>query len=204
MILAHKGSLRLAITARGRTAHSSMPEIGENAIYRAVNWIAQLESISLPDTHHSLLGRPTMCVTTIHGGLNINSVPDFTTFTIDFRSLPDNKHGDLCESVRGLIGRDADVTIVADLPGFSTNFDDAAVQPVIAAYEKFFGRQPVPRGAPYFTDASALTPAFNGVPTVVIGPGEIGQAHQTDEYCFVPRIEEAFEIYRDLICNICF
>ena len=61
----------------------------------------------------------------------------------------------------------------------------------------------MPLGAPYFTDASALTPALDGVPTVVIGPGEMGQAHQTDEYCSVHRIEESFEIYRDLIRNIC-
>jgi acetylornithine deacetylase/succinyl-diaminopimelate desuccinylase-like protein len=31
----------------------------------------------------------------------------------------------------------------------------------------------------------------------------MGQAHQTDEYCSVHRIEESFEIYRDLIRNIC-
>jgi succinyl-diaminopimelate desuccinylase len=41
------------------------------------------------------------------------------------------------------------------------------------------------------------------VPTVVIGPGEMGQAHQTDEYCTVRRIEEASEIYRDLIRSLC-
>jgi succinyl-diaminopimelate desuccinylase len=62
-------------------------------IYRAVDWIARLESFALPDARHPLLGGPTMCVTTIHGGLNINSVPDSVTFTIDFRSIPSNSHG---------------------------------------------------------------------------------------------------------------
>ena len=203
LILAHKGSLRLSVTARGKTAHSSMPELGDNAIYRAVDWIARLERMALPDTHHPLLGAPTMCVTTVHGGLNINSVPDSVTFTIDFRSLPANKHNDLRQSVRDLVGGDTEITTVADLPGFSTDVSDAAVEPVAAAYERLFGRTPVPLGAPYFTDASALTPALDGVPTVVIGPGEMEQAHQTDEHCSVHRIEESFEIYRDLIRNIC-
>jgi hypothetical protein len=45
-------------------------------IYRAVDWITRLESFALPDARHPLLGGPTMCVTTIHGGLNINSVAD--------------------------------------------------------------------------------------------------------------------------------
>jgi hypothetical protein len=38
-------------------------------IYRAVDWITRLESFALPDARHPLLGGPTMCVTTIHGGL---------------------------------------------------------------------------------------------------------------------------------------
>lgn len=203
LILAHKGSLRLAVTARGKTAHSSMPELGDNAIYRAVSWIGQLERLSLPQTRHPLLGAPTMCVTTIHGGLNINSVPDAVTFTIDFRSLPSNRHDALRDNVRQVVGNAAEIVTVADLPGFSTAADHAAVAPVIASYERLFARTPVPRGAPYFTDASALTPAFDDVPTVVIGPGDMDQAHQTDEHCSVSRLEESFEIYRDLIGRMC-
>jgi succinyl-diaminopimelate desuccinylase len=52
--------------------------------------------------------------------------------------------------------------------------------------------------APYFTDASMLTPAFGGVPTVILGPGELALAHQTDEWCLVSRVEAAAEIYREL------
>ena len=100
LILAHKGSLRLAIGARGKTAHSSMPELGDNAIYRAVDWITRLQRFALPDARHPLLGGPTMCVTTINGGLNINSVPDSVTFTIDFRSIPSNSHEEFRKAIR--------------------------------------------------------------------------------------------------------
>ena len=68
-------------------------------IYRAVDWITRLESFALPDARHPLLGGPTMCVTTIHGGLNINSVPDSVTFTIDFRSIPSNSHEDFRKAI---------------------------------------------------------------------------------------------------------
>ena len=57
--------------------------------------------------------------------------------------------------------------------------------------------------APYFTDASVLTPALGSPPTVILGPGELAQAHQTDEYCFVSRIEQATEIYARLIQSWC-
>jgi succinyl-diaminopimelate desuccinylase len=51
------------------------------------------------------------------------------------------------------------------------------------------------RTAPYFTDASALTPAFGNPPTVILGPGEAAKAHQTDEYCSVRRVHQACDIY---------
>jgi succinyl-diaminopimelate desuccinylase len=38
-IIAHKGSVRLRISAKGKTAHSSMPELGDNAIYKITTWI---------------------------------------------------------------------------------------------------------------------------------------------------------------------
>jgi len=59
--------------------------------------------------------------------------------------------------------------------------------------------------APYFTDASVLTPALGNPPTTIVGPGELALAHQTDEYCFVTRIEQATELYLRLVrswCNI--
>jgi succinyl-diaminopimelate desuccinylase len=202
-ILAHKGSLRLAITASGKTAHSSMPELGDNAIYKAADWIRTLRGFTFDTGRHPLLGTSSIAVTTITGGLNINSIPDRAMFTVDFRTIPNESHNALIERVRQLLGAEADVVNLTDVPGFSTDPADPAVAPVQAAYERILGRKPVAVGAPYFTDASALTPAFGNVPTVVIGPGEMGQAHQTDEYCFVDRIDEARAIYADIIRSTC-
>jgi succinyl-diaminopimelate desuccinylase len=204
LILAHKGSLRLAVTAKGKTAHSSMPHLGDNAIYKAAKWISRLEQLEIAKSKHPLLDSTTLCTTTIHGGLNINSVPDAVTFTIDLRSIPGHTHAELLEAVRNALTSEAEIETVMDVPGFSTSQEDPAVQPVIAAYQKTFGRSPVPRGAPYFTDASALTPAFKNVPTVVLGPGDMQQAHQTDEYCLVKSIDETLEIYGQLIRDVCY
>jgi succinyl-diaminopimelate desuccinylase len=98
-------------------------------IYRDVDWITRLESFALPDARHPLLGGPTMCVTTIHGGLNINSMPDSVTFTIDFRSIPSNSHEDSRKAIRTTLGGKAEITTVANLPGFSTAADDPALAP---------------------------------------------------------------------------
>jgi len=203
LILAHKGSLRLGVTARGRTAHSSMPELGDNAIYKASDWINGLRRFAFAAPNHPLLGGSTLVVTTIQAGLNINSVPDRARFTIDFRTVPSEAHAALLAGVRAVTGPEAEIETIVDVPGFSTAPDDPAIVPVIAAYERAFGKTPVPMGAPYFTDASALTPAFGNVATVVIGPGDMGQAHQTDEFCRVDRIDESRAIYADIIRSTC-
>lgn len=203
LVLAHKGSLRLSISASGRTAHSSMPELGDNAIYKAADWIGRLRDFTFTAPQHPLLGHSTVVVTTMQGGLNINSVPDAATFTVDFRTIPAERHADLLASVAAMLDPEASIVTVTDVPGFATEPDDPAIAPVLSAYRRAFGRAPVPLGAPYFTDASALTPAFDHVATVVLGPGDMGQAHQTDESCSESNIDQARAIYADIIQALC-
>ena len=63
--------------------------------------------------------------------------------------------------------------------------------------------RPAVRGVPYFTDAAALTPAYGGPPTVILGPGEMELAHQTDEYCRVDRLEQSVELYVEIARRWC-
>jgi succinyl-diaminopimelate desuccinylase len=58
------------------------------------------------------------------------------------------------------------------------------------------GSSAAPGAATFFTDASVLTPAMGTPKTIILGPGEPGQAHQTDEWCSVARIGEAAAIYK--------
>ena len=60
------------------------------------------------------------------------------------------------------------------------------------------GERPEVAALPFFTDAAVLQPAFNNVPTVILGPGDTHMAHQTDEYCTVARIPVAVQMYQDI------
>jgi succinyl-diaminopimelate desuccinylase len=202
-VIAHKGSVRLRITATGKTAHSSMPQLGENAVYKVARWVGLIEALEFPEHEHPLLGRTTASVTTIFGGQNINSVPDSAGFSVDFRTVPAHDHQVLISDIQERLGGEASIELVTDFRGFATAPDELAIQPLMDILAARLGAPAVPAGAPYFTDASALVPGFNNVPTVVIGPGEAAQCHQTDEFCYVERIDEAFEIYSQLIDRVC-
>ena len=84
-IIGHKGGLYLNISIQGISAHSSMPELGDNAIYKAAHAITKIEQWDFSGIEDSILGVPTINVGKITGGQNLNSVPDHAEFTIDFR-----------------------------------------------------------------------------------------------------------------------
>jgi succinyl-diaminopimelate desuccinylase len=202
-IIAHKGSVRLRITAKGKSAHSSMPELGDNAVYKVAEWIRRIQALRFEDHSHPLLGTTTASVTTIYGGQNINSVPDSAGFTVDFRTVPSHDHGDLVTGIQRLCGEAASIEVVTDFKGFATAPDHSAIEPLMDILAGHLGHRPKPLGAPYFTDASALVPGFHEAAAVVIGPGEAAQCHQTDEFCYIHRIDEASAIYSALIRRMC-
>jgi succinyl-diaminopimelate desuccinylase len=201
-IFAHKGSLRIRVSARGRTAHSSMPHEGDNAIETICRWIDLLRVHDFGPAHH-LLGSATLAVTLIQGGQNLNSIPDFAQFSADLRTLPGQSHAAILNDLQGLFGSEAEIAVLTDFVGFSTDPPDSAVRPLLEILKSRNGQEAVVAGAPYFTDASALVPGFRNVPTIVIGPGESAQCHKTDEYCLVQNIHDASDIYGELVRMMC-
>ena len=197
-LVGHKGALWLEARTRGVTAHASMPERGVNAVYRAARAVSALEAYRFDIPPDPLLGRPTLNVGTIRGGLNINSVPDEAVIGIDIRTVPAQRHAHVREDLARLLGPEIELSARVDVPSVRTEESEPFIQEIYRLIEHRSGRRPTAASAPYFTDASILTPAYGGIPTVVLGPGELVQAHQTDEYAEVRCIEETTELYREL------
>ena len=197
-IVGHKGALWLQAEATGVTVHGSMPHLGVNAIYKAARAIGKLERFSFDATPHPLLGGPTLNVGTMKGGMNLNSVPDRAEFTIDIRTIPSQDHKTLLSRVQAYLGDEVTVKPGVNVPGVWTETDEPWIREIFELMEPILREKVEARGAPYFTDAAALKPAFDGAPTVILGPGDMTLAHQTDEYCAVDKIEEAANIYETI------
>jgi len=195
----HKGALWLTAVSTGVTAHGSMPERGDNAIYKASRAIGRLESFTFDAKPHETLGQATLSVNTVHGGININSVPDRTEIGIDIRTIPSVDHAALRAILQQRVGDDARLEAFLDLPGIWTSPEVDWVRRVAHVTSTVTGNDAVPGAATFFSDASVLAPALGGPPTIILGPGEPGQAHQTDEWCSVVRIREAVDIYTGIM-----
>lgn len=196
--IGHKGALWLTARTKGVTAHGSMPERGVNAVYKAAAAIGKLEDFDFNVARDAILGKPTLSVGTVHGGLNINSVPDLAEIGIDIRTTLGQDHAAIRSDLFRYLGEEVELESVVDVGGVLTDPDNEWMQEVFDVMGNILGAWPETHTAAYFTDASALAPAYGGPPTVILGPGEAAMAHQTDEYCVVDRIGEAVEAYVEI------
>jgi len=201
----HKGLAWFEVETHGVTAHGSMPEVGDNAIVKMAHVIGDLGDFQFPIESHAVMGRPTLNIGTIAGGLNTNSVPDEARITVDTRTVPGIDHGHLCKSLETLLApRGASVRKIVDVPALYTEPQHQWVQEVFEACTPFLGSRPQPATITFSTDGADLKRGFGGkVPAVILGPGEPKLAHQTDEWCSVNRIEQSVDLFGTLMRRWC-
>lgn len=114
-----KGECWITCRFAGRSAHSSTPELGVNALMKAARFMTKLEPrIAALKTRTSPLGSPTMSLGTLQGGTEPNVVPDAAEAVIDVRYLP----GETPEDYLSLLEEIANECRAGD-PDFSVRFE---------------------------------------------------------------------------------
>lgn len=189
--IAEKGVLWVRVEAGGRTAHGSMPELGDNAVDRLVRVLSRLDA---PAGHHPLLGKPTLSVNRVGGGEAVNQVPAEAWAEVDVRYLPGGA------SPMDLLGRALEDKATLRVLSSHAPFEVAPDAPLVrAAVEaaRAAGREGRTLGLPYGTEASKYAPA--GIPTVILGPGEPGLAHTARESIALEDLEAGARCYQHLL-----
>jgi succinyl-diaminopimelate desuccinylase len=203
VLAGHKGVFWLEAISKGVTAHGSMPEQGDNAVYKAARAALALEAFDFSGDAHPILGRPTVNVGWMRGGLNVNSVPDEARLGVDVRLVPGVDRERLLARFQQAVGGNAVFEVMGASDAVWTDPSDPWVRDVASVVKAVTGAASQIGGATYFTDAAALKPGMGGAPTIILGPGEPSMAHQTDEYCVIERVEEGEAIYAELMVRWC-
>ncbi|MGQ9646194.1 MAG: M20 family metallopeptidase [Thermodesulfobacteriota bacterium] len=201
LYIAEKGALWLELSTQGRTAHGSMPDLGQNAIMMMVALINELKKLAIAFKEHPLLGGFTQSVNTITGGLKTNVVPDLCTVTVDMRTVPGQDHRAIVRQIEELIadlsrrvhGFEASVRVINDRIPIETSPEDPVVQSFAEVVAEVTGHRPIPKGVHYYTDAVAFVPALK-IPMIICGPGDARLAHQPDESVEASKLIEAAKI----------
>lgn len=197
--LGHKGAFWFTGQTRGKAAHASMPDQGDNAIYKIARAVGKLAGHSFDIPAHPLLGGPTLNVGTIKGGTKVNMVPDRASFALDIRVLPGQIGQQVLAELEALLGPEISLELLpASAEAVWTDSDHPWVREVYQVVEGLTGAMPEPAGLSYFTDASALKRAMGDPPAVIMGPGPAEQAHQTDERCPLDQIALAVQAYVEI------
>ena len=195
-IVAHKGKRDMCCRVRGREAHSSLTPEGVNAIEFAARLVAFIrqtaDRLAREETRDSRFAVPytTLQTGVIKGGIAVNVVPRDCDFMFEIRNLPATSTDGVTRAIvefaeRDLVTEMRRVTNDAgiafelgmDLPAFGIEPDHRLVRWA----QQVAGTTHLSPGAVGFaTEASMFAKA--GIPTVVIGPGSIDQAHKPNEY----------------------
>ncbi|SHM38813.1 acetylornithine deacetylase [Roseibium suaedae] len=194
VITGHKAKHSFRVTVTGKSGHSSLAPQFVNAIEYAAALIMKIREIGerlAKGRHDELYDMPvtTSHVGVIRGGTQLNIVPELCSFDFEFRSLPEEDAEALNEEVF-VYARDVleprmkavdpdcgiDFHLISSIPGLATEADEE----IVALAKHLAGRNGFSKVA-YGTEAG-LFREMAGIPTVVVGPGDIAQAHTPDEF----------------------
>ena len=203
----HKGVMLERVVITGQAGHSSDPERGRNAIEamnevvsRLLRFREQLKSIQNPLFP---VPHPTLNLGCIHGGDNPNRICGLCELQFDLRPLPNMQMLDLRRQIADLladIGQQFDVSMLYEpategSPPAETPADSIFVQKVEQLTQQTAGAVSFGTEAPYYRQM--------GMDAVILGPGNIEQAHQPNEYLELKNIPPMLQWLTQLIHYYC-
>jgi acetylornithine deacetylase len=200
-IIAHKGMNRFRCTVRGREAHSSYVTHGVNAIEYAARLVVYIRQIAdrLAQFEKRDLGftvpYTTLSTGLIRGGIAANVVPKECEFQFDMRTLPEASPDALYQEIRAYAEvlasemRAIDAAAGIDLVWASQTIGLAAAETdAIVQWAMRLARSTQVGKVSYGTEAGLFQQM--GVPTVILGPGDIAEAHRPNEFVALEQLAQ--------------
>ena len=181
LALGSKGVLRYEVCATGKMAHSAYPELGDSAIHKLVDALADIRRIPLPVD--DLLGPSTLNIGTLSGGRAPNVIADEARADVMIRLVGDSAETKAALE-KAVEGR-AELREVIEIPALRLEAVDGIDTTVVA----------------FTTDI----PAFDGTwgQPFLIGPGSIHVAHTLEERVPKHELIEAVELYQRIVRQLC-
>jgi acetylornithine deacetylase len=200
-VYAHKGGCHVRVTAYGRAAHTSTDQ-GISANFLIAPFMAEMAELAkLLKTDETFMNHefdPPTCgfnMTIDDGGCRPNVTAAKTVCTLSFRPMPHDRSQDIV----------AMITDKAKSYGFEVNsrmlrsFYISPQAEIIQAACRCANVER-PKTVPYGTDAFFLQDALE---LVVLGPGDIAQAHTVGEWVEIAQLERAVIVYQRMIELLC-
>ena len=216
VVIGHKGKLSIRAHVRGYEAHSSLAPQGVNAIEYAAELIGRLGVIARRMAEEGPFDPLyDITFTTVHtgvisGGTALNIVPRDCSFEFEFRHLAEVDPGNLLREITDFARDTLEPRMHKVQPGTGFTFEEMSTIPAldltgdeeIVNLAKALTGQNDHAKVAYGTEAG-LFQTRAGIPTVICGPGRIGEAHKPDEFVSLEQVARCEDFIHRLIDHVC-
>ena len=215
VVTGHKGKRAYRATVSGSYGHSSVAPHHVNAVEWAARLVDEIRQLGTriatewPQDQRYDVPHSTLLSTVIHGGTALNIVPGHCVLEWECRMIPADETAGVPEMVMDFAAEKLVPQMRAQRADAGIRFDEilaypgldiADEHPVVQLALALSGRNELRRVA-YGTEAGLFDRA--GIPSVVIGPGSIEQAHKADEYIEASELAACGRFLSGLIARSC-
>ena len=184
MMNGSKGLLEFRLEFNGKSAHSSNPKAGENAIEKCLVFLNQLKifynNLKLEIDNKFEISYTTMNIGKIDGGKSINIVPNYCETYIDFRIINNEQRVKILNEINRLKELyQFEYEVINDIKPFITESKDC-------------------RTTNFITEASFIESKYR----YILGAGPI-KAHEANEYITEESLNKLVEQYKQIIYKNC-
>ncbi len=213
-VIEHKGKTAARVHCHGVEGHSSLAPKSVNAIYLATDLINEIRSIQQrlighgTHDHEYDISHTTLHVGTLKGGTALNIVPNYCTFDFEIRNLPVDNPLDLINELIDAAdqivkplkakhpGVKIDIETINEYPALNTT----AESDIVAFVRELTGANILGKIA--FGTEGGLFKRELEVETIVLGPGNIEQAHKPDEFISIDQLDRCDRFITKLIAAL--
>lgn len=200
-VYAHKGVSVVQVTATGVAAHTSTDR-GTSANFLIAPFLAEMAELAAelksdPSYHNLDFTPPTpgFNMTINDGGTQPNVTAAKTVCTLSLRTTPNDRSPEIVARISQRAEHHGLEVTTMMLKPFAVERDAPIVRAALAATGAAAAET-----VPYGTDGIRIQEA---VELIVLGPGDITQAHTKGEWILRSQLDEAISVYRRLIEHFC-
>ena len=190
-IVDEKGIVQFKITTMGKSAHASMPELGKNAIVELMDRLRNLTTSELFGTHRD--DPVTISINLISGGTGMNIVPEEASATIDVRFVAKYTNAEMLNIMKKIVRAD-DGLVEVELLHELIPVKSAIPDELLTRIENLVGGKSFK--VPFGTEMAVFSKLNKNI--IILGPGGLTMAHQTDEWIDINDVVKAVAVYVEL------
>jgi succinyl-diaminopimelate desuccinylase len=204
-----RGRTLVNIHVKGKSAHSSRPQNGVNAVLKMSKILLAIDETEFSFPKHKILPDPTIAPgTMIKGGTKDNIIPEDCETITDVRTVPGMKPDGVLDDIRRIVAElqssdpDLNATVGSPLskPPSEIPLTDPLYKAADRATRKVMDYALEPVGASGSNDTSYLT-NIAGIPAMAFGPGG-GNAHAPDEWVDIEMLVNFAKIYAHMFLDL--